>query len=128
MSVNTILSLVSLDADGYVRVASRGNLTADDMRPAAKNPLESVLGANWSASRVLLDLSKTEYMDSSAIGWLIASARKFRSGGGALAVHSLRPRTRQMLDLLKIGRIVPTLPDEASARKFLSDPSPAMAA
>ena len=128
MNDHAILSLVSIDKDGCIRVASTGNLTASNIDLGPRNPLESILGAAWSSNRVILDLSKTDIMDSTAIAWMIATTRQFRTSGGLIAIHSVAPRARQMLDLLKIGKIIPIVSNEPAARQFLNGPAPAQAA
>jgi anti-anti-sigma factor len=122
------LSLVSIDKDGCIRVASSGNLTSANISFSSKNPLESVLGATWSGNRVILDLAKTDFMDSTAIAWLIATTKQFRSSGGSIAIHSVAPRARQMLDILKIGKVIPLVANEAAARQFLTGAGPAVQA
>jgi anti-anti-sigma factor len=124
---NTILSLVSIEKEGYIRVAANGSITASVAHFLGKNPLETVLGATWANNRVLIDLSQTDFIDSAAIGWLIATAKEFGRKGGRLAVHSVTPRVRQMLNLLKIGQLVPLLSDEESARRFVTGGAPALA-
>ncbi len=124
----TILSLVSVEKDGCIRVATRGDLTAAQITLGTKNPLDGILGESWSGNRVILDLSRTDFMDSTAIAWLISTPKQFRAAGGALAIHSIVPRARQMLDLLKIGKIVPIVPDESAARKLLNGVPAAQAA
>lgn len=119
MAENGILSLISIDNDGCIRVASTGSITGVGAHFLGKNPLETLLGVTWFSNRVMIDLSKTDFIDSAAIGWLIGSAREYRVRGGRMAVHSVTPRVRQMLNLLKIGQLVPLLPDEASARRFV---------
>ncbi len=123
------LSLVSIEKDGIIRVATDGNITAanlqapaehDEKNPPMKNPLESVLGVGWAGTRAMLDMSKTAYIDSSAIGWLIGTVRAFRESGGKLVIHSVQPAVRQVLQLLKIERVVPTASDELSARTLLT--------
>lgn len=113
------LSLIAIEKDGCVRVATAGDLTAADFHPHDKNPLEAVLGAEWSQGRVLLDLSQTHFIDSAAIGWLISSHRDFRSKGGAFAVHSIDPRVKRVLQILKVEQIFPLHADEAAARGTL---------
>src|SRR5690349_3731289 len=120
MNDSAPLSLVSIDKDGCIRVASSGNLTAVNINLSQKNPLESVLGATWSGNRVILDLSKTDFMDSTAIAWLITTTKQFRTSGGSIAIHSVAPRARQMLDILKIGKVIPIVANEAAARQFLT--------
>jgi len=65
---------------------------------------------------VLLDLGQVSYIDSSAIGWLIGTQKSFRDKGGSFAVFHLQPAVRQVLDLLKVGRVVPLCENEQTAR------------
>jgi anti-anti-sigma factor len=113
------LSLISIERDGYVRVATDGPMSAGDFIPERKNPFELLLGDNWATHRVLLNLDLTTFIDSSAIGWLIGCQRDFKKAGGSLVVHSVRPAVRQMLDLLKIGRIVPLADNEPRGKAVL---------
>ena len=39
------LTLVSIEKDGLIRVASDGSITSEDFKAEGKNPLEDVLGA-----------------------------------------------------------------------------------
>ena len=110
------LTLLSIEKDGIIRVATEGNITTADFEAGAKNPFETLLGATWFSTKVLLNMEKTDYIDSSAIGWLIACQKSFRDGGGALIAHSVQPSVKQILDVLRIGRVVPLVKDEAEAR------------
>ncbi len=110
------LTLVSIEKDGIIRVATEGNITTSDFEAGGKNPLEAALGQTWFTNRVLLNMERTDYIDSSAIGWLIGCHKSFKDGGGVLIVHSVQPSVKQILDVLKIGRVVPLAKDEAEAR------------
>jgi len=110
------LTLLSIEKDGTIRVATDGNITTSDFGAGGKDPLEALLGATWFTTKVLMNMEKTDYIDSSAIGWLIGCHKKFKDGGGALIVHSVQPSVKQILDVLKIGRVVPLVKDEAEAR------------
>jgi anti-sigma B factor antagonist len=111
------LQLVSIERDGLVKVATQGNITAADIDPAGDNPLSGVIGQNWAGSRILLDLGDTQYIDSSAVGWLIGTHKKVSDAGGSLVVYEVQPAVRQVLDLLKVGRVVPIVEDEAAAKE-----------
>jgi anti-anti-sigma factor len=128
MNDTGILALVSIEKDGCIRVASTGDITASAVNLGSRNPLETILGAGWSGNRVILDLSKTDFMDSTAIAWLISTTKQFRSAGGAIAIHSVVPRARQMLDILKIGKIIPIVSNEPAARLLLNGTASAQAA
>ena len=85
---------------------------------ASATNLEQVMGQTWSANKVLLDMDKTNYIDSTAIRWLISCHKEFKNKGGVFVVHSVQPAVRQVLDLLKIGKVVPIVENEAAARAF----------
>ena len=111
------LQLVSIEKEGMVKIATQGNITSADIDAAGPNPMEPILGRNWHQSRVLLDMSETQYIDSSAIGWLIGSSKQLKDGGGTLVVYGVQPAVRQVLDLLKVGRVVPLVEDETAAKQ-----------
>ena len=121
MADSGILNLVSIDRDGCVRVASNGPIASNGAHFLSKNPLETLLGVTWFSNRVVVDFSKTDFIDSAAIGWLIGTAREFRVRGGRFAIHSATPRVLQMLNILKIGQLVPLLADEQAARRFVTE-------
>jgi anti-anti-sigma factor len=111
------LQLASIEKDGIVKIATQGNITSADLDSAGPSPMQGIMGANWTQSRVLLDMSDTQYIDSSAIGWLIGTSKQMKQSNGVLVVHSVQPSVRQVLDLLKVGRVVPIVEDEDAARQ-----------
>ena len=119
----TKLTLISIDPDGVVRVASPGDFAAGDFSPHAMNAFEVILGKTWAKQWVLLDMSRTHFVDSAAIGWLLTSQRRFRDSGGGLAIYAAPPRVRQMFELLRLEMMLPLLPDEQAARDHLRDAS-----
>lgn len=113
------LSLVSIEKQGLIRVAVDGNITSGDLDADSANPLAKLLGETWSSNTVLLDLSRVSYIDSSAIGWLITCHRAFKEAGGTFIVHSIQPAVRQIMDMLRIGKVV-TLAEDATAARELA--------
>jgi anti-anti-sigma factor len=112
------ISMISIDRDGLIRTATSGNLTATDFPADGKNVFEQLLGMTWSNNRVMLNMEKTQYIDSTAIGWLISCQKEFKANNGLFVVHSVQTSVQQVLDLLKIGKVVPIKDDEAAARAF----------
>jgi len=111
------LSLISIDKDGIIRVAVDGPITHESVI-VERNPLAALLGETWSSNRVLLSLEKTHFIDSAAIGWLISTQKEFKNKGGKFIVHSIRPPVRQVLDLLKVGKVLTIAENEDAARVF----------
>ena len=111
-------SLLSNDA-GITHLTAEGEATALDFRPAATHHFDTLLGDDWSSQRVLVNMERVPCIDSSAIGWLIHAQRAFRSAGGKLVLHSVSPAVRNVLELLKLGRIVPLAPSAQEGRALL---------
>jgi anti-anti-sigma factor len=114
------LTLASIEKDGSIRVTAGSDITGANASAGAVNPLERLLGPGWAGYRVLIDFSRTTFIDSAGIGWLLSSQKQFRMKGGGMAVHSIAPRVRQILDLLRVGKAVPLAADETAARALLS--------
>ena len=108
------LNVVSIQNE-LVRVQAEGDISSQDFTADGKNPFEVVLGSRWAAHQVVVDLRAVPYLDSSAIGWLMTSRREFERGGGLVVLHSIQPRVRQILDLLRVGKAVPLVDNESAA-------------
>ena len=120
------LSVTSI-ANGLVRVAAEGEITVRDFQAEARDPLAVLLGDKWPTQKVIVDMSGVTFVDSSSVGWLITWRRQFERGGGMIALHSVQPRVRQVLDMLKVGRVVPLVASEAAAVSLATPPSAAQA-
>lgn len=118
------LSLVAIEKEGLVKLAASGSITAENFDPTGKNPLERLLGENWSTFRVILDMRQTTYIDSSAIGWLIGSHKSFKSGGGAMVIHDVPVNIRQMLELLHVDKVIPIAANAQAARNIVTGGQP----
>ena len=113
------LNVVSIENE-LVRVQAEGDITSHDFTAEGKNPFELVLGSRWSAQKVVVDMRGVPFLDSSAIGWFMTSRREFERGGGLIVLHSVQPRVRQVLDLLRVGRAVPLVDNEKAALTVVS--------
>ena len=120
------LSVVSIEKQ-LVRVEAEGEITMRDFRAEGPDPFETLLGASWATHRVVLDFSRVRFIDSSAIGWLMTCRRAFEQQGGMLLVHSMQPRVRQVLDVLRIGKVLPILDDVRTALAIATGSPTAMA-
>lgn len=110
------LSLVSIDKQGLIRLAAEENITSADFEVDNPNPLSKLMGDAWSGNRVLLDFARVTYIDSSAIGWLITCQRAFKQAGGTFILHTIQPHVRQILDVLKMGKILSLAENESAAQ------------
>ncbi|MBN1345843.1 MAG: STAS domain-containing protein [Phycisphaerae bacterium] len=98
-----------------VRVACAGQITASNLNPDDMDPLEGILGLDGFSSKVLLDLDKTTFIDSSGISWLISRHNEFNENGGVLVLHSVPPVVQQVFDLLRLGAVLNLASDQEAA-------------
>jgi anti-anti-sigma factor len=111
------LSLLADEGD-MVRVRCEGEVR--DVRYQIQgDPMEQVLGPGCFTRQVLLDLERTDYIDSSGISWLIVTHKHFKQGGGRLVLHSLPPRVSQVLHFLHMNLVFQVAADEQAARALV---------
>ena len=100
------LSQESLDAERHV-VAVRGEIdlfTAPDLKSALSEAIES------GHDRIVVDLTDTTFLDSTALGVILASAQRMAERGGRFELVCGSPSIRRILDMTMISRTVHLLP------------------
>jgi anti-sigma B factor antagonist len=60
--------------------------------------------------RIIIDLSGTEFIDSSGLGALVSSLKKARQAGGDLRIAGLAPQVQAVFTLTNLDRILQTVP------------------
>jgi anti-anti-sigma factor len=78
-------------------------------------PLAEFLGPAPPGQTVLLDLSLTDYINSTGISWLIQAHKQLGKGGGRLVLHSPTPRVQEALDLVNLSTLFQVSQDRATA-------------
>jgi anti-anti-sigma factor len=106
---------------GLTRLASTGDITLADFQGGA-NPLEPVLGADGFGGTVLLDLAKSHYIDSTAVGWLIQCHARCQRSGGRLVLHSIAPMVNHCFRVLGMYDVLHIVADEDAALKLAGEP------
>jgi anti-sigma B factor antagonist len=67
------------------------------------------------AKRVLLDFAKTQYIDSSGMGYLIVAHQVTQKAGGALGMYNLTDRIVDLMLLTKLSDVFALYADETTA-------------
>lgn len=98
------------EGDGPTCISCSGRITQSTFDPNI-NPLQELLGDSGYSRPVLLDMHKTEYIDSSGIGWLVATHKQCLRNGGELILHSLPPMVNQVVQLLRMDKMLNIQPD-----------------
>ena len=66
-------------------------------------------------ARLVLDLSRVEFADSSGLSAILASVNLARRRGGEVALLSPMPRVRALIELTRLDDVVAVVDDEATA-------------
>jgi anti-sigma B factor antagonist len=67
------------------------------------------------SDRVVLDLSKVNFMDSTGLGAMLSCLRSMKAKGGTMSVAHLTPEVRRLFDLVMMDRVFEIHPDVDSA-------------
>lgn len=77
--------------------------------------LSQLLGESNYNQNILMSLKDTDYIDSSGIGWLLATDKKIREAGGRLVLHSLPIEVQHVFGLMKLNRVFEIAKDKQQA-------------
>lgn len=114
-----IVRLVSIEQDGVIRIAANGPITVSELTDDDHQPLIDVAGEHWSRNRVLLGMADADYIDSTAIGWLLSCHKQAERDGGRIVLHSVPPRVQEIFDMLRVNRVLPCARDENEALQLV---------
>jgi anti-anti-sigma factor len=87
-----------------------------------RDPLETLQGSEIFKKRVLLGLVETTSIDSSGIGWLLLSDRRFREQGGRFILHSLPVIVSQVIEFLHVHTKLEIATDRQAAERLAKAP------
>src|SRR5262249_44488734 len=102
-----------LDEQAVIRIACEGQISHEDFDPA-KDPMRQVIGPLIFSRKVLLNLEKTTYINSSGISWLIISHKHFVQAKGQLILHSIPPMVWKVMQMVRLPLVVPIAADETA--------------
>ena len=108
-----ILQIVSRDDDATcLRLSDR--ITFEDF-DGRLDPLAERCGNDIYKERVIIDMSGSDYIDSSGVGWLVSSHKKFVTAGGCLALHSFQPEVKKTFAVLRMEYVLNLCEDQERA-------------
>lgn len=91
-----------LDASGVTVVQVDGQLIVGN-RQELKDLIQSLL--DQGERRILVDFSRTGYIDSSGLGALVAVSKRVREVGGELRLSGLNDDLRSLFELTKLDTL-----------------------
>jgi anti-anti-sigma factor len=104
--------------DGICLVRCEGRLvTADHEYLRAKR--DEIKGAN--CKKVLADFSQVPDIGSAGVGFIVGVYTSTKNSGGRFVLVGLRPRVREVLDIMRVSTVIPLAADMASGLVTLCD-------
>jgi anti-sigma B factor antagonist len=74
--------------------------TAPDLRKEILDQL------NGGVNRLVLDVGQLDFIDSSGLSVIIAGFKRFKENGGELILRSLTDRTRRVLEVSGLNKVL----------------------
>lgn len=99
-------------AESHAVIAVSGRLTAPGV-PRFRDAIDEAIRSGQS--RIAVDLSQTEFIDSSAIGALVGGLKAARLAGGDLRIAAVPSAVAQVLKLTNLDRVLRAHPTAAGA-------------
>ncbi|HUB26003.1 MAG TPA: STAS domain-containing protein [Tepidisphaeraceae bacterium] len=69
----------------------------------------------WKPTKLVLNMSKVPYIDSSAIAVLVEVLREIRRSGGKVLLVELQPRVKGLLEIARLDSVFVIAKDQAEA-------------
>jgi anti-anti-sigma factor len=115
-----MLKMTVVSDDGtVVRVQCEGEISQVKFQ-LNDNPLEALIGPHAYTRRLVLNLERVEFLDSSGISWLVVSHKHCQQQGGVLILHSIPPRIHQVLQFCRMDKLLKLAADEPAALALAS--------
>lgn len=106
---------IAEEADGVV-LEIDGRITmrnSHELLEAIKKQLKK------GAARIMIQLGKVDYMDSSGVGVLITGMKLAKKTNATIGLVSLTTRVKQVMDMSGLGQVFPVFDSVEAAREGL---------
>lgn len=97
------MEIKSYNKNGIKILKLKGNLMGGPDATVLHEKLHSLL--DEGVKKVILDLEKVEWINSSGLGILISAMTTMRSSGGNLKLSNIPDRIRNLLSITKLDKI-----------------------
>lgn len=95
--------LKTREVDGIQVIAPLGRLVAGEALEEFREAVDAALEAG--RNRIVIDMTQTSYIDSSALGCLVVTHTRAQKAGGAMALFGLSARNLELMILTKLSTI-----------------------
>src|SRR5580700_7281532 len=108
------LELQLHDGVGVLHLLGRFVTGSDAAFVSARNSLQEA-----GIDKAVIDLSRVPYIDSTGLAFVVDLHKSLANRGGQLFLAKANPRVREVLEMTRIGEIVPLFEDVEDAEAAL---------
>jgi anti-anti-sigma factor len=113
------MKLDCVEENGIVTANVEGRLVHGEI-DTSNDPIKGCLGPDVYRKKLLINLARTEFVDSAGISWLLICHKRCREAGGMMVIHSVTPMVRQVLGVLRLDHVFHLADDAAGAKALLA--------
>jgi len=107
------------EEDGVKFVEVCGTVDQQQVSPLV-DPLADAFSGDVYSGNVLLNLAKTDSLDSSGVGWLLGCHKRFRQSGGKMVLYSLSTMVGNTLRVLNMHMVFKIAKNEQAAVELMA--------
>ncbi len=104
-----------------VRIEISGGITQKQLHKSDEI-LPQIAGKDVYAQKVLVNLEKNEFIDSSGINWLLLCHKRFIDNGGRMVLHSVPKLVSDVLAILRMESVFESAENEDDATNVINSP------
>ncbi len=113
-----VLELTSRVKGDITVVSLVGRLTLGNLLQKAEAHIKTMF--ETGTTKIVMDLSEVDYLDSAGIGMLMACAGAARTSNGHFCLAAPNDRVRKIFDIAHVGKAIPIYPDLDAATASLA--------
>ena len=107
---------LTVRSEGDVSILDlEGRLVLGEGSGELRNGIKSLLAAG--NKKILINLSRVSYIDSSGLGELVSAYASVSGAGGQIKLENVQTKVLDLLQITKLNSVFETFPDEGTALK-----------
>ncbi len=111
---------IQSEDNGVVILTVAGRVTQDQLSKTP-DPLGDILGSDAFNKRVAIDLSETEFLDSSGVSWLLVSHKKYEENGGRMVLFGVPQIVMNVIKVLRMQLVFNLADNQGDALRILQE-------
>ena len=112
------VQVTSLEENGVLWINIDENEASIKISSRVHQKFDEYLSAG--ISKVAIDMSVVDFIDSSFLGILVSAMKDADSKGIQIVLFAVRPNVKSIFDLTRLDKLIPILPDKDSAADYLN--------